>query len=177
MLPRSRDSMSCLKCKPLQTSSKRKSQKWRTTPVRNFFKVIFWERFPIGRPIIGRIKNMVTENELDVILKLNLSESAKILIETLQNTEEGSSDGIQKISKYFTVGFFKDMEKYYDTVLKSERVKLDTKAEMLVFARKKAKMSALGHTIQSNLARFHDHFKAWFEYFSEFSAIYDQTKP
>lgn len=76
------------------------------------------------------------------------------MIETLQNTEEGSSDGIQKISKYFTVGFFKDMEKYYDTVLKSERVKLDTKAEMLVFARKKAKMSAMGHTIQSNLARF-----------------------
>ena len=82
------------------------------------------------------------------------SESAKILIETIQNTEEGSPDGIQKISKYFTVGFFKDMEKYYDTVLKSERVKLDTKAEMLVFARKKAKLSAMGHTIQSNLAWF-----------------------
>ena len=81
------------------------------------------------------------------------SESAKILIETLQNTEEGSPDGIQKISKYFTVGFFKDMEKYYDTVLKSERVKLDTKAEMLVFARQKAKMSAAGHTIQSNLEK------------------------
>ena len=115
----------------------------------------YWESFLTGRPIRGRIKNIVKENELDVILKCYFSESAKILIETLQNTEEGSSDGIQKISKYFTVGFFKDMEKYYDTVLKSERVKLDTKAEMLVFARKKAKMSAMGHTIQSNLVRFH----------------------
>jgi len=113
----------------------------------------YWESFLTGRPIRGRIKNIVKENELDVILKCYFSESAKILIETLQNTEEGSSDGIQKISKYFTVGFFKDMEKYYDTVLKSERVKLDTKAEMLVFARKKAKMSAMGYTIQSNLEK------------------------
>ena len=39
--PRSRDSMSCFKFKPLQTSSKRKGQKWRTTPVRNFIKLMF----------------------------------------------------------------------------------------------------------------------------------------
>lgn len=64
-----------------------------------------------------------------------LRELSSILISTLENSEE--EGGIDKICKYFTFGFLKDIKDYYAQSIKDEKIGLETNQEMLEYARNK----------------------------------------